>query len=416
MLTLTKAQKRFGRPVAWRAAVFAVGSLALMRAGSIAAAGPYHAGPQHLAEAYMGKGYEELQQERYLEAVADFQKALQENPDLARAQYQLGVCLFAVGRFDSARKQFKMLASRLSDDPPVNYYLGRLDLVQGNSRSAVRRLSAIAAAAPFADTDYYLGSAYLESGDLKNAEYWLKNALRADPKDFRVPDHLARVYQREKRPQQAELEYRISARLHQYYDERSAEAMRCAEALDSTPIQRARTTCKALASLSDPDMLTLLGMLYGKHGDYTDALPPLARAAGIDPDAWEIQHNLGLTYFRLKRYPDAVVHLQKAVSMRPDYFGSNALLGASLYTLHQDNQAFHVLTHAHQLNPSDRDTALLLVNESLTLAGAAYHARDYVACIRYLHVASSLRPGDPQIRRRLNEVERLCVSEGGTIQ
>lgn len=363
------------------------------------------------AEAHMGNGYQYLQQERYQEAAREFHAALAGNPALARARYQLAICQFALGHLKQARTEFKALSSKMAGDPRLDYYLGRIDLIQGNLPSAIARLRAITASPPFADTAYYLGSAYLESGSLENAENWLKRASAADPKDFRIPDHLARVYQREKRMTEAEEAYKVSAQLHQYYDQRSSQALECEQALNTKPLNQARRVCQSLATLSDPDMLTLLGMIYGQHSDYSNALPPLVHAAQMDPDSWEIQHNLGLTYFRLKQYPPAVIALQRAVLMRPDYFGSNALLGASLYALKRDKSAFPVLAHAHELNPADEDTSRLLFNEALVLGREAFFAHHYEDCVKFLSVASALHPDDSSVRRKLDEVKRLQSSK-----
>jgi tetratricopeptide (TPR) repeat protein len=79
----------------------------------------------------------------------------------------------------------------------------------------------------------------------------------------------------------------------------------------------------------------------------------------LDSESFEIWHNLGLSYFRLRRYEEVRAPLEKAVALRPDFFGSNALLGAVLYALKDDEAAYRVLDHAHRLDPKDADTAKL---------------------------------------------------------
>jgi hypothetical protein len=69
--------------------------------------------------------------------------------------------------------------------------------------------------------------------------------------------------------------------------------------------------------------------------------------------------------------------LTKAVALRPDFFGSNALLGATLYALGQDEPAYKVLSHTHALNPEDRDTASLLFKEALFLANREESQKKY---------------------------------------
>ncbi len=359
------------------------------------------------AQAHVGKGYEYLKDERFQEAAREFQAALELNPSLVRARYQLAVCQFALGKWKESREQFERLRAETGADPSVSYYLGRLDLQEGNIDAAIRQLESLASGPPFPDTAYYLGSAYLKKDNLEAAEKWLRRAATADPHDFRVPDHLARVYQKSGRREEAEKEYARSAELRQRFNEASRLAVACSQELETRKLEDARATCQQLFDPNDPDKLTTLGMLYGQHGHYAEALEPLQRAARLDPGSSEIQHNLGLTCFRLQRYAEARAPLQKAVELRPDFFGSNALLGATLYALKSDEPAYRALDHAHQLNPQDADTAGLLFKLAGLLAEARCAKNEVVECLTYLRKAAELHPADAEVHRRLSKVYSL---------
>lgn len=361
------------------------------------------------AEAHLGKGYEYIQKQNFQEAAREFKAVLSLNPGLLQARYQLAICEFALHRFVEARGEFTAVKKDAIDNAAVSYYLGRMDLMEDNPGDAIHRLSGIASHAPFQDTLFYLGSAYLDAGDLKLAEKTLLAAAKAAPRDFRVADHLARLYQKEKRTAEAEHEYSVSAKLREYYDQSASDATACGEALESSPPPQARQTCQRLFSSTDPDKLTLLGMLYGRHGDYQEALQPLQAAARLDSNSWELQHNLGLTYFRLRRYTDALPALEKAAAMRPEFFGTNALLGATYFTLKQDAAAYRVLAHAHALGPHDLETADLLFKETMILAQKSFRSQDYMQCLSYLREAQALNPRDQEVRQRLAAVENLTV-------
>ncbi len=391
-----------------RSAVLA-GSLAVAWAG-MAAARTLSEGPQlskpDTAEAHLGRGYEALKDERYREATDEFQAALALNPSLTPARYQLAVCRFALGDFRRAREEFERLDQETGGSPNIAYYLARLDLSEGNPEAAIKRLVRLVKDPPFADTPYYLGKAYLERQQLDQAEKWLLAAAQANPRDYRVADHLARVYQREGRKADAEKQFEISSRLRQYYDQSAQEAVACSRMLETQPLDVARPACQRLFDLRDPDRLTTLGLLYGQHGFYAEAVPPLEMASRLDPDSFEIQHDLGLTYFRLRRYAEACAALAKAVVLRPEFFGSNALLGAALYALGRDDAAYTALSHAHALNPQDRDTAELLFKESMILADREENHKNYSSALTYLQSAVQLRPEDQEIRKRLSALSR----------
>lgn len=359
------------------------------------------------ASAHVGEGYEDVAQERYAEAVTEFRAALAIDPHLFRVRYQLAVCYFALSRRREARKEFAQLQKEAGANREVSYYLGRIDLVERDFDSAIRRLLSVAANPPFPDTSYYLGSAYLGKAELGPAEKWLSKAQDLDKRDYRIADHLARVYQHEGRLQDAEKEYAHSAELREDYNQSAEQAVNCGRKLDTVALEQARLTCQKLYSPDDADKLTTLGMLYGQHGDYGQAIEPLARAAQLDPDSFETQHNLGLTYFRLKRYPEARAPLLRAVELRPEFFGSNALLGATLYALGEDQMAYSALDRAHQLNPADAGTSDLLFQTATLLARNEYEKGQYAGSLRYLRKTAELRPADASVHRRLAEIYGL---------
>lgn len=371
--------------------------------------------PAKAADAHIGKAYQYLEQRRYADAAQEFSSALSVNSQLVQARYEMAICEFALGRIADARAQFLQVQKATSGSPQVTYYLGRVDLREGKYEQAAQELLKISSSPPYPDTTYYLGSAYFHQGNLTEAERWLQEAAKANPRDFRVADHLARLYQKEKQPAKAEMEYRLSTRLREYYNHAATQAVECDHALETESRDQAHSVCHRLFDSEDEDKLILLGMIYGRHGDFQDALPPLQAAVRIDPDSWAAEHNLGLTYFRLRRYSNAVVPLRQAVRLRPEYFGSSALLGATLYTLKQDQEAFRVLLYAHQLNPQDPDTAQLLFNETLVLARQRYLHEEYLDCLTFLHEASALRPDDERVHLQIDEVKRRAKRMKGAV-
>lgn len=358
-------------------------------------------------EAHIGKGYQLVQDNRFQEAAKEFQAALSLNPSLVRVRYQLGVCYFAMQQWQEARQEFERLLREAAGDPSVIYHLGRLDLTEEKLDSAITRLKSVASNPPFEDTPYYLGSAYLKKGNLEAAEKWLKKAAELMPRDFRVADHLARVHVKAGRRVEAEKQFALAASLREHYNEASHQGIDCAHAITTQSFEEARAVCQKLFDPGDPDKLVTLGMIYGQYGHHAEALEPFERAARLDPESFEIQHNLGLSYFRLQRYADARGPLEKAVAIRPDYFGSNALLGATLYALKDDEAAYRVLEHAYLLNPQDADTSGLLFKVAIVLAQKRYVKKQYAGCLGYLQAAARLRPDDPEVHQRMAEVYDL---------
>ncbi|PYV45052.1 MAG: hypothetical protein DMG06_03955 [Acidobacteria bacterium] len=358
-------------------------------------------------ESHIGKGYEYVQNNQFQNAVVEFQAALDLDPSLARVRYQLAVSYFALQQFKQSRQEFEQLRRETASDPSVIYYLGRLDLMEENTDAAIRHLEKVVSKPPFPDTAYYLGSAYLRKGGLELAERWLRKAGELAPRDFRIPDRLARVYMKMGRRSQAEEQFSLSASLRQHYNDAARQGLDCTQALTTRPLGEALVTCGRLFDSTDPDKLTTLGMIYGEHGHYAESIEPFKQAARLDPDSFEIQHNLGLSYFRLKRYAEARVPLEKAVALRPDFFASNALLGATLFALKEDELAYPVLDHAHRLNSQEMETSELFFKVAGLMAQKHFLEKEYPETLKFLRKAAELKPEHAEVHRRMAQIYGL---------
>lgn len=356
-------------------------------------------------EADLARGHENLNNHRYQQAEAEFRAALAINPHLTvRARFPLAVTLFALQKRDEARREFEAIRSETGDDPNVNYYLGRLDLTDGNLDSAIRNLALAAVRPPFPDTAYYLGDAYLKKRNFDSAEKWLKKAAELAPQDFRIQERLGLLYRAMGRSEKAEKAFALSSKLREQDASANQLGLQCDHSLDTEPLERAREVCQRLLDPADLGDLLTLGMLYGQHHDFQDALEPFRLAAGIDPDSYEVSFNLGLTYFRLRRYAESRAPLQRAAALRPDDFEVNALLGSALYALGDDASAYAILDRANRLDPQNADVSRFLFNTALSLADRSLQKHDTLGARKYLLRATEVRPDDPRPHQQLAEL------------
>jgi Flp pilus assembly protein TadD len=359
-------------------------------------------------EAHLGKGYDALKQDMYEVAVSEFRAALQLDPSLVlKARFPLAVALFELHRSDEARRELEAVRHEVGDHPNVLYYLGRLDLEDRNFDSAIRNLSKAAAQPPFPDTAYYLGFAYFKRGNLADAEKWLKEAVRLNPRDARVLYQLGFVYRKEGREQEAKKTLAASEELRRHDDSEALLKTECGKKLDQGPRDEARSFCEQLYAPDDAAKLTALGTIYGQHGDLEAALKPFRRAAELEPHSPQMQYNLALTYYQLNQFEEARPPLAKAIQRWPDLFQLNALYGADLLKLGENAAAYPALHHAHQLNPEDSGTTDLLYKIALTLAQKSRSEQRYVNALRYLEEAAKLRPREAEPHRSMAEIYTL---------
>ncbi len=385
-------------------------SLALLVPGKAAAqtAPQPSAGAQQKAEPHLARGYDALRNNRFEEAAKEFRAALSADPKLVlRARFPLAVALFEAHHPEVARRQFDAVRRVVGDHPNVMYYLGRLDLTEGHLDAAIRELKVADTHPPFPDTAYYIGFAYLRQGKLQLAEKWLDEAARRVPNDPGVHYRLGVLYRRQGRMDEAKKAFDLSQKLRDEQAQQDQLRLQCQQKLIHGTLEQARPVCQQLFDPHDAQKLTILGSLYGDHGDYQDALKPLQLAAQLTPQSPQMQYNLALCYFHLNQFEKARAPLAEATRRWPDLFQLNALYGVVLLRLGEDAEAYRILQHAHQLNPQEPETAGLVFQLSLAFAEKSREKRDYASALRYLRTAAQARPSDPEPHRRMAEIYTL---------
>jgi Flp pilus assembly protein TadD len=359
-------------------------------------------------EAHVAKGHTALLENKNNEAATEFRAALRLDPTLVLpARYPLAVALFQMNQYDEARKEFEAVHREMGDHPNVMYYLGRLDLQDGNFEAAIQDLSKAVAKPPFPDTAYHLGLAYLRHGDLEAAEKWLKVGVQTNPRDSAAAFQLGIVYRREGREDDAKRAFARSTELLRREAEENQIKLQCREKLAAGLRDEARAVCQRLYDPNDAEELTTLGLAFGEHGDYEAALASFQRAAELAPQQPRMQYNLAFTYYQLNRFEDARKAVADAVQRWPDQFLLNALYGAVLVKLGDAAAAYPVLTHAYELNRQDSQVADLLFTAALTLGRKSLAEHQYADSLRYFDEATNLRPDDPEARQGKAQVYTL---------
>jgi tetratricopeptide (TPR) repeat protein len=360
------------------------------------------------AEAHLGKGYEALKEDRYEVAASEFRAALAVDPKLTlRARFPLGVALFEMRKRDEARQEFETVRRETGDHPNILYYLGRVDLEEGKFPSAIANFSKAMSKPPFPDTPYYLGFAYFKQGDLDSAEKWLKQAVEANPQDARMQYQLGLVYRKQGREEEAKKTIALSEELRRTDNAQSNLRLECAQKLENAPRDEAHAVCDKLYDPENSDKLTALGTIYAQHGDLDAALKPLQRAAELEPQSPQTQYNLALAYFQLNRFSDARAALSDVVVRWPDIFQLNALYGAILSKLGEDEAAYKTLQHAHQLNGQDPAVGDALFIATIMVARKHQAAKDYPEALRFYQDAAQQKPQEPEPHRGMAEIYTL---------
>ena len=111
-----------------------------------------------------------FQEERYDEAVAEYEKAVELNPT-ASNRFALGEAYLQTGRYNDAEQQFMQVRLMLPDDPAAHLGLGQTYARQGDTEAAVREFkAAIDRKRDFWDAYAELGYVYADRGEIDLAQ------------------------------------------------------------------------------------------------------------------------------------------------------------------------------------------------------------------------------------------------------
>lgn len=155
-----------------------------------------------LAEAHASRGLALSLDNRYDEAMAEFEKAIALDPTLFEAIYFYARANFAQGNLDRAAALFERAAEIKPDDyqscillTQIYRSLGRNDEIKKTARTGLERAERELAAHPENPRPAYLGAAaLLELGDTDRAKEWLSRSLAINPDDVLTQYNVACIY------------------------------------------------------------------------------------------------------------------------------------------------------------------------------------------------------------------------------
>ena len=233
-----------------------------------------------IIEAYYDRGQAHLDDRRYTEAVAAFQKAITLDTDLG---------------------------NNSQVDHPENthlyVHLGAAYIGMKAYQQAIEALQqAIAQDADLVDAHYNLGYAYVEQGTYEQAIPHLERAIAIAPHLKRAHYNLARAYRESGNLEAATNAVTETLRLDANYQ----PAHELAGTIKQAHYNR--------------------GITYLNDERYSEAVTAFQNAITLDSDFAAAHYNLGLTYLKMEAYPRAVLSLEKAINLDANHKAAHHML------------------------------------------------------------------------------------------
>jgi tetratricopeptide (TPR) repeat protein len=207
------------------------------------------------------------------EAVAEWKKALELNPESDKAHNNVGLLLAGTGRFDEAIPHFEETLRINPEYPAAHSNLGVAFAGTGKLDEAIAEFEKELAVDPdSAEAHTNLGQALARKGDLDAAVGHFRRALAAAPGSASVRANLVQA-------------------------------------------------------------LTTQGRALAMKGGYDEAIPRFESALEAAPDSAELHNDLGVALVRKRRVDEAVAHFERAAALKSDFADPWFNLGDTLYYL-----------------------------------------------------------------------------------
>ncbi len=253
------------------------------------------------------------------EALAQFRRVLKLAPDDEESMYAAGLVALRLNLPEEAREFFGGLESgRHADD--ANYYLGRIEEIDGNDELAQRLYSRVNGGDNYLEAQVRRALLIVRGGDVEGGRAHL-SAIQALHPGQRLRLYVAegQILRSVKRHEEAlELYNRALVDIPDNSDLLYARAM-VAERLDRLDLLEH----DLLAILErEPDHVEALNSLGYTLADRTDRFDEayiyIKRAMELKPNASHIIDSLGWVQYRMGRLDEAEQNLRRALKMQPD--------------------------------------------------------------------------------------------------
>ncbi len=240
--------------------------------------------PTLSANEHIDRGVEYLDQDQLDQASAEFQAAIQLDPENANAHYDLGVVHYKQDEIEEAMAAFQQALQLDPDHGPAHNNLGLVYEKLGEMEAAAAEYEAAIQANPDDDTAHYnLAGIYYSQGLLDEAIVAYRESTRINPDNADAHYNLGRMYY-----EQGRLDEAIGA-------------------------------WQATARLTPDDSMTHnnLGRAYYDQGQFDQAITELEQSIELDPENPMPYFNLGLVYRQSGQNEEAATALETYLSIVP---------------------------------------------------------------------------------------------------
>jgi tetratricopeptide (TPR) repeat protein len=301
---------------------------------------------------YVHRGVAAHYQKKYREAEKFFGKAIDLNPDYAKAHNNLGGALNCQQRYGEAEAACRKAIELKPDFAEAYCILGNALNAQqryGQAEAACRK--AIALKPEFAEAYTNLGNALSAQRKHRDAEAAWRRAVDLKPDLAEAHTNLGNALSAQRKHRDAEAAHRKAIELKPDF---AGAYSNLGAALN---IQRrfgeAEAACRKAIELNPglSEAYYNLGNALAGQGKHVEAEPAFHKATDLKPDYAAAYYNLGNALIGQQRYGEAEAAYRKAITLKPDFAEAHTNLGNTLVPQGKHDEAEAAYRKAIALKP-----------------------------------------------------------------
>jgi tetratricopeptide (TPR) repeat protein len=245
-----------------------------------------------------------------------------------------------------------------------------------------------------------LGNALFLRGELKEAEFHLREALRIDPLLAEAHYNLGNVLSSQSKPDEAIVHFQEALRIKSNYEEARNNlgmALR-----NKGNISEAVSHFREVLRINpnDGDAHNNIGSVFFTQGRIREAEFHLREALRINPREAKVHYNMGIVLSSQGRIDEAIAHLREAIGLKPDYIEAHYNLANSLASQGMFDEAISHFREVLRLNPND-EKAHNNMGLALLIGGKVDEA------IAHFREALRINPDLTMVKENLQDALRL---------
>ncbi len=272
---------------------------------------------------------------------------------------QQGLEYFKQQRYPEALQEFEQARSAYPTNPAIENVLGITSTKLNQLNQADQHYKKALALNPsFEDAHKNLGFNYLNEKQWKPAESELKSAIALAPNDPYPHFYLVMVYLATSRDRLAAQEAQPSLPLLRNDPDVAFNLTKAC--LRTNQFEQGATILSYLEENShlSPAQEREIALLLFEKGKYTQAAERFQRLAAADPKTWEDKYNLAVALLHANDIPGATTVLESLAAERPEDVYLLGVLGSTYESSGKNSEALRIYKKEVSVNPRDADSYL----------------------------------------------------------